>query len=226
MVVQIGSLIEFWKRETAVSALEKSVKHAQIVQECVQNLDAGLQILLKEKDVEKSHELFHKVDNLERDADNLRREIHVDISRGELNPSVRQNLSHLVKRMDDVANCCTGVARRINTLPMKFWDESSEETIEIILGMMKTTVECVQFLDKLVLDLLEERQNIKQYAAQINQLEHTVDLLNIKLRRNLQETHYTVNYFTIFTAGNVFDILEAISDSIEGVADYIMVLLV
>ncbi len=213
------------KRETAVNALEKSVKHAQIVQETVKNLDAGLQILLKEKDVEKSHKLFHKVDVLERDADNLRRKIQKDISRGELNPSVRQNLSHLIKRMDDVANCSTGVARRINTIPLKFWEESSKETIDLILEMMKTTVDCVQFLDKIVLDLLEERKNIMKFSTQINQLEHTVDLLNIELRKNLQETEYTVNFFTIFTAGNVFDILEAISDSIEGVADYILVLL-
>ena len=213
------------KRETAVNALEESVKHAQIVQECVKTLDVGLQTLLKEKDVEKSHKLFHKVDVLERDADNLRRKIQRDISRGELNPSVRQNLSHLIKRMDDVANCSTGVARRINTIPLKFWEESSKETIELILEMMKTTVDCVQYLDKIVLDLLEERKNITKFSAQINQLEHTVDLLNIKLRKNLQETDYTVNFFTIFTAGNVFDILEAISDSIEGVADYILVLL-
>lgn len=213
------------KRETAVNALEESVKHAQIVQECVKTLDVGLQTLLKEKDVEKSHKLFHKVDVLERDADNLRRKIQRNISRGELNPSVRQNLSHLIKRMDDVANCSTGVARRINTIPLKFWEESSKETIELILEMMKTTVDCVQYLDKIVLDLLEERKNITKFSTQINQLEHTVDLLNIKLRKNLQETEYTVNFFTIFTAGNVFDILEAISDSIEGVADYILVLL-
>ncbi|MHA2326415.1 MAG: DUF47 domain-containing protein, partial [Promethearchaeota archaeon] len=212
------------KRETAVNALAKSVKHAKIVQDCVKNLDAGLQILLNEKDTEKSHDLFHKVDNLERDADNLRREIQKDVSSGELNPSVRQNLSHLIKRMDDVANCCTGVARRINTIPMKFWEESSIETIDTILEMMKITVECVQFLDKLVLDLLEDRKYIKEYTQKINQLEHAVDLLNIKLRKGLQETEYTVNSFTIFTAGNVFDILEAISDAIEAVADYILVL--
>jgi len=223
-VVEIGSLIEYLKRETAVNALEKSIKHAQIVQECVKELDAGLQILLNEKNIEKSHELFHKVDNLERSADILRREIQKDISKGELNPNVRQNLSHLIKRMDDVANCCTGVARRINTIPIKFWEESSKETIELILEMMKTTVECGQFLDKLVLDLLEERKNIKDYSENVNQFEHKVDLLNIKLRKGLQETEYTVNYFTIFTAGNVFDILEAISDAIEAVADYILML--
>ncbi|MFX1571693.1 MAG: DUF47 domain-containing protein [Promethearchaeota archaeon] len=225
-MIWIGSLIEYLKRETAVNALEKSVKHAQIVQECVKKLGTGLQILLKEKDLDKSHEIFHEVDLLERNADKLRREIQKDVSRGELNPSVRQDLSHLIKRMDDVANCCTGVARRVNTIPLKFWEQSSIETINLISEMMKNTVDCVQFLDKMVIDLLEERKHLKDYAKQVNQLEHEVDLLNIKLRKNLQDTDYKVNFFTIFTAGNVFDILEAISDSIEAVADYIMVLLI
>jgi predicted phosphate transport protein (TIGR00153 family) len=221
----MGSLIEYLKRETALNVLEKSIKHAQIVQECVKELDKGLNILLTEKNNTTTNEAFDKVESLEGDADDLRREVQRDISRGELNPNVRQNLSHLIKRMDDVANCCNGVARRITTIPMKFWDQTNPETINLVLEMMKATVKCAEFLDKIVMDLLEERKNIKEYAKQINFHEHKVDILNIKLRKSLQETHYDVNFFTAFTAGNVFDILEAISDSIEGVADYIMVLL-
>ncbi|MFX1356939.1 MAG: DUF47 domain-containing protein [Promethearchaeota archaeon] len=220
----MGSLIEYLKRERTLKALEKSIKHAQIVQNCVKELNVGLNILLKEKDLQKAHDLLHNVDTLEGDADDLRREIQKDISRGELNPTIRQNLSHLIKRMDDVANCCTGVARRISTIPVKFWEQSSDLTVNLILEMSQTTVECVQYLDKIVIDLLGERNRIKEYAKLINQHEHKVDLLNIKLRQSLQETDYSINYFTAFTVGNVFDILEAISDSIESVADYIMVL--
>lgn len=221
----MGSLIEFLKRETTLNALEKSIEHAQKVQECVKELNQGLKILLKEKEEEKSHKILLNVDNLEKEADILRRKIQQDVSRGELNPSIRQNLSHLIKRMDDVANCCTGVARRIVTIPFIFWEQSSNESISIILEIMEITVECSVFLDKILIDLLKERENVKDYANQINQKEHAVDLLNIKLRKSLQETDYKVNFFTIFTVGNVFDILEAISDSIEAVADYIMVLL-
>ncbi len=221
----MGSLIEFLKRETAVNALEKSIKHAQIVQKCVKTLDEGIKVLLKEKKPEKADQIFEKVDTLEGEADELRREIQKDISKGELNPSVRQNLSHLIKRMDDVANCCTGVARRITTIGGEFWEQSSEQTILIILEMMENTVKAVDLLDKMVIDLLGKRKQIKEFASQINQHEHEVDILNIKLRKSLHETKYDVNYFTAFTAGNVFDIIEAISDSIEAVADYIMVLL-
>jgi len=221
----MGSLIEFLKRETALNVLEKTIKHAQIVQECVKELEVGLNLLLKEKKLEKANKSFHKVDLLEDDADKLRRRILKDVSKGELNPSIRLNLSHLVKRLDDVANCSTGVARRIVTIPISFWEQSSEETESIILKIIETTVEAVEYLDKLVIDLVEERKNVRPYAKLINQYEHEVDLLNIKLRKSLQETDYKVNFFTIFTIGNIFDILEAISDSIEGVADYIMVLL-
>ena len=221
----MGSLIEFLKRETALNVLEKTIKHAQIVQECVKELEVGLKLLLKEKNLEKANKNFLKVDLLEDDADKLRRRIQKDVSKGELNPSIRLNLSHLVKRLDDVANCSTGVARRIVTIPISFWEQSSEETVSIVLKIIETTVEAVDYLDKIVIDLMEERKNVREYAKLINQYEHEVDLLNIKLRKSLQETDYNVNFFTIFTIGNIFDILEAISDSIEGVADYIMVLL-
>jgi predicted phosphate transport protein (TIGR00153 family) len=221
----MGSLIEYLKRETALNALEKTINHAQKVQECISELDRGLQMLLKDKNLDKSYDIFHNVDVLEREADKLRRTIQQDISRGELDPSVRQNLSHLVKRMDDVANCCTGVARRIGTVPVKFWVQTSEDTLSLISEIMTTTVKCGEFLDKIIVDLVEDRKNVKDIAREINQHEHKVDLLNIKLRKSLQETNYDVNFFTIFTVGNIFDILEAISDSIEGVADYIMVLL-
>ncbi|MDX1798849.1 MAG: DUF47 family protein [Candidatus Lokiarchaeia archaeon] len=221
----MGSLIEYLKRETALNALEKTIKHGRSVQECVRELDIGIQALLIHKNLEKSYEVFHNVDVIERDADKLRREIQKDISKGELDPTIRQNLSHLVKRMDDVANCCTGVARRIATVPIKFWEQSSEETISLVSQIMTTTVECGELLDKIVINLVEDRKNVKEIARQINQYEHKVDLFNIQLRKSLQQTHYDVNFFTIFTVGNIFDILEAISDSIEGVADYIMVLL-
>lgn len=205
--------------------LLKSIKHAQKVQLCVRELDKGIETLLKEKNREKSHDIFHNIDLIEDEADSLRREILADISKGELHPSIRTDLSHLIKRLDDVANCATGVARRIDTIPMTFWEQSSPETLDLISEMMKVTVECGDYLDKIVIDLLGERKNVKEYNNQINRLEHEVDILNIKLRESLQYTDYDLNAFTVFTVGNTIDIIEAISDAMEVVADYIMLLL-
>ncbi len=221
----MGGLIEYVKEQTARNLLLRTIKHAEIVQVCVTELGKGIEILLREKDINKAHKIFHNVDLEEDKADSLRREILQDISKGELNPSVRTDLSHLIKRQDEVADCATGVARRINTIPLKFWNQSSTETINIILEIMEKTVECVAYLDQIVGDLIGERENVEEHNKQINLLEHDVDVLNIKLRKSLQETDYDVNAFTIFTVGNTFDIIEAISDRIEEVADYIMQLL-
>ena len=98
----------------------------------MKELDKGIDILIKEKNRDKSHDIFNNVDLIEEEADILRREILADISKGELNPSVRTDLSHLIKRLDDVANCATGVARRIDTIPMAFWEQSSSETLDLI----------------------------------------------------------------------------------------------
>lgn len=221
----MGSLIEYFKKETAKNVLEKAIDHAQQVQKCVKELDKGIQILLKTKNVNEAHEIFLNVDNFEGEADTMRREIMQDISKGELNPSTRADLSHLIKRMDDVANCATGVARRIDTISNQFWEQSSSDTIDIISNMMKSTVKASNYLDKIVIDLLQERKKVREYAKKINQFEHEIDILNIKLRRSLQLTDYKVNHFTIFTVGMTMNIIEAISDSIEVVADYIVLLL-
>ena len=221
----MGSLIEYFKKKTAENVLEKAIKHAQKIQECVRELDKGIEILLNTKDIEQAHDIFLNVDHLEGEADTYRRDIMQDISKGELNPSVRADLSHLIKRMDDVANCATGVARRIDTIPNKFWEQSNEETIQLVSEMMKSTVECSDLLDQILIDLLGERKRVREIAKQINQQEHKIDRLNIRLRKSLQQTDYKLNPFTIFTVGMTMNIIEAISDAIEVVADYILVLL-
>ncbi len=214
------------KKEAAKNILEKAISHAEIVQGCVKELDNGINVLLKERDVAKAHDIFQKVDVQEGKADELRRKILQEISKGELNPGVRTDLSYLIKKLDDVADCCTGVARRIDTVPITFWEQSSQETIDIALEIMKNTVEGGGILDKIVINLLGDRVQIKEYSKQINYIEHKVDILNIKLRKSLQETNYKVNAFTVFTIGNIFDIMEAITDSMEDVSDYILQLLI
>jgi len=221
----MGSLIEFFKKATTKNVLEKAIEHARKIQACVQELNKGIIFLLKDKNFDEASKKFQIVDEIEGEADKIRRDISQDISKGELNPSVRTDLSHLIKRLDDVANCANGVARRISTIPMKFWDQSSDETITYILDMMSTTVICSDYLDKIVIDLLGTRKQVKEYVKEINKLEHKVDVLNINLRRSLQQTNYDTNAFTVFTVGMTMNIIEAISDATEAVADYIMVLL-
>lgn len=222
----MGYLIEYFKQRTAENAIKKANTHAKTAQQCVFELKKGLYALLIESDYDKAEEIFKNVDQIESDADAIRREILEDISKGELNPNIRMDLSHLVKRIDNIANCSNGVGRRISVISREFWENCSQESKDYMLQIIDTTVECAELLDGLLTALIKSREKVKDIAIHINKLEHEVDILNLKLRESLQKTDFKINIFTGFLIANTLNILEAISDSIEEVADYILLLTV
>ena len=132
MVNKMGSLIEYFQQKKTTAVLEKAIDHAKKVQECIIELQNGFKTLIKERNFDEAHEIFLKVDKLEGEADNIRRDILADISKGALNPNVRTDLSHLIKKLDQVANCANGAGRRLDTVPMSFWEQTSEESLELI----------------------------------------------------------------------------------------------
>jgi len=222
----MGYLIEYFKAKTAENAIEKAHNHVKTAQQCVYELKNGIYALLIEKDYDKANKIFKNVDTIESEADAIRREILEDISKGELNPNVRMDLSHLVKRIDNIANCSNGVGRRISTISRVFWENCGQDSKDYILQMIDKTVECAELLDELLSALVKSRETVKDIAEQINKLEHEVDILSLKLKESLQKNDFKINIFTGFFIGNTLNILEAISDSIEEVADYILLLTV
>ncbi len=222
----MGYLIEYFKAKTAENAIEKAHNHVKTAQQCVFELKNGIYALLIEKDYDKADKIFKNVDTIESEADAIRREILEDISKGELNPNVRMDLSHLVKRIDNIANCSNGVGRRISTISREFWEHCGQDSKDYILQMIDKTVECAGLLDDLFNALVKSRESVKDIAEHINKLEHEVDVLSLKLKESLQKNDFKINIFTGFFIGNTLNILEAISDSIEEVADYISLLTV
>jgi len=222
----MGSLIEYFKEKTAENAIEKSIKHSKKAQKCVTELQRGMRALLIEKDYDGADKIFEEIDVIESEADTIRREILEDISKGELNPSVRMDLSHLIKRIDDVANCANGVGRRIGNIDKEFWNQSSQETIDYLLQEIDKTVECAELLDVIIVNLATTRNRIKELAISINKIEHEVDVLSLKVRASLQKTNYSINIFTGVLIDSTLTFLDSISDSIEEVADYIQLLTV
>jgi predicted phosphate transport protein (TIGR00153 family) len=222
----MGSLIEYFKEKTAENAIEKSIKHSKKAQQCVMELQKGIHALLIEKDYDGADKIFEEIDVIESEADTIRREILEDISKGELNPNVRMDLSHLIKRIDDVANCANGVGRRIGNIDKDFWNQSSQETIDYLLQEIDKTVECAELLDDIIINLSTSRDRIKELAIDINKIEHEVDVLSLKVRASLQKTNYSINIFTGVLIDSTLTFLDSISDSIEEVADYIQLLTV
>ncbi|KKL09437.1 hypothetical protein LCGC14_2565880, partial [marine sediment metagenome] len=105
----MSSLFEWFKSRNEENAINKTLVHTQKVLECIVEFDKGLSFLLEEKNIDLALKVFFRVDELEHQADGIRRDILKMLSQAKLVAIVRENLMHLVHVTDDIANALSKV---------------------------------------------------------------------------------------------------------------------
>jgi len=80
----MGSLKNFLQSRNEEDVLEKSILHMKKVLECVVEFERGCTIYIQEKKPDLAFEIFKRVDILEHEADIIRRDLLVHISKSEL----------------------------------------------------------------------------------------------------------------------------------------------
>ncbi|MHA1756958.1 MAG: DUF47 family protein [Promethearchaeota archaeon] len=92
----MSSLFEWLKSRNEESAINKTIVHTQKVLECVVEYEKALSFLIEEHNIDLALKVFFRVDELEHQADKIRREIFYMLTKAELTPSILGNLTHLV----------------------------------------------------------------------------------------------------------------------------------
>ncbi|MBN1802163.1 MAG: DUF47 family protein [Candidatus Lokiarchaeota archaeon] len=222
----MSSLFEWFKSRNEESAINKTLIHAQKVLECVVEFEKGLSFLIEEKDVDLALKVFFRVNELEHQADGIRRNILNGLSKAEINVVIRENLTHLVKRIDDVANAANASARILTYMNYGDFLKLHKDVHEYLMKMANISVDCVKKLTLMVDRLIhaEEEEEIHQLGEEVNFLEHKVDDLKVNVYRNLVSNHPDVNPFSAIEIHNCISAMEAITDNAEEVADYIIML--
>ncbi|MFX1238486.1 MAG: DUF47 domain-containing protein [Promethearchaeota archaeon] len=221
----MSSLFEWFKSRNEESAINKTLVHAQKVLECVVEFEKGLSFLIEEKNVDLALKVLFRVNELEHQADSIRRNILNGLSQAELNPIIRENLTHLVKRIDDVANAANASSRILIYMNYNDFLKLDKVVHENIIKMASVSVECVKKLNLMVNKLIKgEEEDIQKLGDEVNVLEHDVDELRFSVNRNLVSNHPDVNPFSAIEIHNCISAIEAITDNAEEVADYIIML--
>ena len=91
----MSSLFEYFKSRNAESAINKTLIHMQKVLECVVEFEKASSYLLDERNIDLALKVFFRVDELEHQADGIRRSILNMLSKTEIIPTIRENLIHL-----------------------------------------------------------------------------------------------------------------------------------
>ncbi len=223
----MSALMEWFKSRNEENAMNLTLVHTQKVLECTVEFDKGLSFLLEEKNIDLALKVFFRVDELEHQADGIRRNILNMLSQAELPSKIRENLINLVKRIDDIANAANACSRSLISMNHKDFMSLGENIHSNILNISKISVEAVKKVNLMVNGLLKgEEAKIQELGEEVNILEHQCDEKHYAINRSLVSNNNVINPFSAIVIHNCISTMEAISDNAEDVADYIIMLTV
>jgi len=218
----MGTLFEWLRSRKEAKIIKKTRMHAKKVHDTILEFKDVI-IAIDKKDYKKARLGVKRIDDIENECDDIRREVLVELSKGELAPSIREDLAHLIKRLDDIANHANAFGRRLNLIEnFDILSPISKKMLE----MTEISLVAVEKVRYLVDELLkEESTKIVELVHEVGKLEHDVDIINYDIKRDLQKID--ASNISPFTANIIYEMinrLESISDSAEDVADLIRLL--
>ncbi len=220
------SLKTFLQNRNNANIYEMTNQHMQKVLETVVEFERGFSIYVEEKNAPLALEIFKRLDQLENEADIIRREILVNISKSELATQMREDLSNVVKKIDRIANTSDGAARRLSGMNSDDFYSLGNNILVKILEMVHLSVEITKILYNLIKKLPEmlDREVFK-VCENIQAMEHEVDILHSLVYEMLnKKPEFGFNAFVAIQICNFVDLVETISDKAEDVSDYIEIL--
>ncbi len=221
----MSSLFKYFQSRNEESAISKTLVYMQKILECVVEFEKGISFLLEERNIDLALKVFFRVNELEHQADGMRRDILNMLSKAELSDTIRENLIHLTQKIDDVANAANASARILIYINHTEFLKLDEEIHNRILEMTRISVEAVKKLNKMVNNLLSaEESEIRDLGEEVNILEHQCDEIHFAINRMLISNNPNVNPFLAIEIYNSISLIEVISDNAEEVADYIIML--
>ncbi|MFX1571685.1 MAG: DUF47 domain-containing protein [Promethearchaeota archaeon] len=222
----MSSLLRYFSTRNEENAMNMTLIHTQKVLECIVEFEKGLSFLLEEKNIDLALKVFFRVDELEHQADNIRRNILNMLSQAELPSKIRENFMHLIKRIDDIANATNASSRILISMNHKDFMNLGEDVHKNILDISRDSVEAVKKVNLMVDKLIkaEEEKEIQSLGEEVNVLEHECDEKRYAINRSLVLNNLDINPFSAIIIHNCISAMEAISDNAEDVADYIIML--
>ena len=223
----MSALFEWFKSRNEESAINKTLVHMQKVLECVVEYEKALSFLIAEKNIDLALKVLFRVNELEDEADGIRRDIHRMLSKAELTSIIRENLIHLANRIDNIANATNASARILIYMNHNDYLRLDEQIHKNIIEMARISVEAVKKLNFMVNKLLTaEEAEIQKLGEEVNILEHKCDEIHFAINRILVSNNFDINPFSAIEIHDCILQLETISDNAEDVADYIIMLTV
>ena len=166
---------------------------------------------------------FKKLSGIEHEIDELRRIVFEELTRGSLLSTDREDIMHLVKRLDQMADHVKDASRSVVLLleadvPKEMWKQFSLTA--------KDLVKCATTLRKAIEYLGTNTTKAMELAKQIDEIEGQVDDKYLKSKAMLLEHSKETDAATILLLKDLIEEMEHVADACDDTADYVRILTV
>ena len=187
----------------------------------VEDLEKAVTAAIK-KDAKEAHICIGRIANAEKEADVLRRKVMDEVSKGDLAPIDREDIMHLVKRVDMIADWCRESTRILDAIPMEHVPNSIKD---VYLEMVKNVKECAVSVQKCVNKMMRKAEEALQAADYVERQEEKVDDIHEKARKLLGKEELPKAGVAVLVS-QLFEAIEMIADSCEDACDQVRVIIV
>lgn len=173
----------------------------------------------------KQKEATQRIQNLfveEEEVDKLRTEVFKELSKGAaLFDDYREDLLHLVKRLDTLADHVKDAAR---CLEMLGTTRLPEEMYETTLHMTSLLVDCAQALRVCIEKISVAPAEAVSGAQKVEEIEHKIDEDYLKTKASFIKYGEKVNVGAMVIFDDLIEFIEQAADQCADTADYIVIL--
>jgi len=204
----LSDLIAWFRKRREHEALKMMQNHLALVVTAVEDLERAVNAAAEGNSGEMVQSI-RRIEEAEMEADDVRRKLMIELARSELPPESREDLMHLVKRIDMVADWSREASRILEIIPI---DKVPNKMWEACKALCQGTVQCAASLRRCINRLIESPEEALKAADDVERLEERVD----ELYANARETFISET----FNGTTVAILFRDLMDAVEMIADW------
>jgi predicted phosphate transport protein (TIGR00153 family) len=217
----LSELLKWFEKRRESKAIAIMRRHLATTMSAVEDLEKAIKASVKLNEKE-ARAAIDRVTSSEKEADSLRRSVMSELAGGEMSPIDREDLMHLMKRVDMVADGCRESTRLLSAIPM---NDVPEELREAAVRMVEGARECAAALYKCISRMAEKPEEALKAADDVERLEEKVDDLFENSRRTLGKAE-KLSIGAAVLMNELYESIEMIADWCEDACDQVRIIVV
>ena len=213
--------MEKWFNQRRKSkVLELADRQLALAIETVNELENAIAAASK-KEIGAAKKQLERLFTTEEEIDSLRRTIFEESTRGSLPLNDREDLMHLVKRLDVMADHVKDSGRSVLLLlevniPKELWNAYEE--------MAKDLVECAKVLKSSIEKLGTDPAEARLLSMKVDDVEKKADEKYLKIKGLLLKSDKAVTPPMLLLLKDMVESMEQVADTCDDTADYVRIL--